>query len=163
MITRKQLFKVHQAVGLAAATVLVITALTGLLLVLRGYLGHGPPPAAPVVERPLGIEALMARAAAAGPDEPITDIALPGEPTRPYQFFFDDDAETIVYLAGDGTVVGTRETAGGLTRWLFRLHTGEIAGTPGEALVFASGVALLVLTASGLWMIAARRRARRGQ
>lgn len=161
MIGRKRLFRLHQAVGVAAAAVLVLTALTGALLVLRGYLGHGPPPAAPATERPLGLEALLARAAAVGPDEPVTDIALPNGPTRPYEFFFDDDAETVVYLAGDGSLVGTRATAGGLTRWLFRLHTGEIAGAPGEALVFTAGAALLALTASGLLMIAARRRARR--
>ncbi len=162
MISRKTYFKLHQAVGIGAAAFLLLAALTGTLLVLRGYLGPGPAPTAPVVERPLALEVLMQRAVAAGPGDPVTDIGLPGAPDRPYQFFLDDDDETVVYLAGDGTVLEARKTAQGLTRTLFRLHTGEIAGTPGEALSFLGGVAVVALVISGLMMIVSRRRARRG-
>lgn len=162
MSARRTFFKLHQAVGVAAAAFLLLSALTGTVLVLRDCFKEGPPPAAPVVERPLALEALVARAVAAGPGDPVTDIALPGEPDRPYQFFLDDDDETIVYLAGDGALLGTRKTAQGFTRTLFRLHTGEIAGLPGEALTFLGGLSLLVLVVSGLMMIVSRRRARRG-
>ena len=55
----------------------------------------------------------------------------------------------------------SRTTRGGVMQTLFRLHTGEIAGTPGEALSFLGGVSVVALVISGLWMIAARRRARR--
>ncbi len=161
MITRKTYFKVHQTIGVTATAILLISALTGMLLVFRGYFKAGPPPAAPVVERPLALEVLMARAVAAGPGDPVTDIALPGAPDRPYQFFLDDDEETVVYLAGDGTLLEARQTAGGFTRTLFRLHTGEIAGIPGEALNFLGGASLTVLALSGLMMIVSRRRARR--
>ncbi len=160
MSLRRQLFKIHRVVGIGAAAVLVVTALSGALLVLREYLRAAPPPCVIATGEPLGVEALMARAAAIGPDERITDITLPGEAGEPHVFFFDDDAETVVYLAGDGVLIDKRETANGFTRWLFRLHTGEIAGSPGETVVFGSAVALLVLTASGLMMALARRRAR---
>ena len=160
MTLRRRLFKMHRVVGIAAATVLVVTALSGALLVLRESLRPAPPPCVVATGEPLGLEALMARAAAVGPDELITDITLPGEAGGPYVFFFDDDAETVVYLASDGALIDKRVTANGFTRWLFRLHTGEIAGTPGETVVFGSAVALLVLTASGLMMAIARRRAR---
>jgi uncharacterized iron-regulated membrane protein len=160
MSLRRQLFKVHRLVGLGAAAVLVVTALSGALLVLRESLRAAPPPCVVATGAPLGLEALMARAAALGPDELITDITLPGESGGPYVFYFDDDAETVVYLTSDGALIDKRVTANGLTRWLFRLHTGEIAGTPGETVVFGSAVALLVLTASGLMMSFVRRRAR---
>lgn len=160
MSLRRQLFKVHRLVGLGAAAVLVVTALSGALLVLRESLRPAPPPCVVATGAPLGLEALMARAAALGPDELITDITLPGESGGPYVFYFDDDAETVVYLTSDGALIDKRVTANGLTRWLFRLHTGEIAGTPGETVVFGSAVALLVLTASGLMMSFVRRRAR---
>ena len=151
MSLRRRLFKLHRAVGVGVAAVLVITALTGTLLVLRDYLRAAPPPCAVASGEPLGLEALMARAVAVGPDELVTH----------YRFYFDDDAETVVYLAGDGAVLETRVTANGLTRWLFRLHTGEIAGPSGETVVFASGVGLLVLTVTGLLMTIARRRSPR--
>lgn len=160
MSLRRQLFKIHRVVGIGAAAVLVVTALSGALLVLREYLRAAPPPCVIATGEPLGVEALMARAAAIGPDERITDITLAGEADEPHVFFFDDDAETVVYLASDGALIDKRETANGFTRWLFRLHTGEIAGSPGETVVFGSAVALLVLTASGLMMALARRRAR---
>ena len=161
MSARRKLFRVHQAVGVAAAAFLLLAALTGALLVFRGYFKPGPPPSAPVVARPLALEQLMAVAVAAGPGDPVTDITLPGAPDRPYEFFLDDDAETVVYLAGDGAVLGSRATAGGFTQFVFRLHTGEVAGTPGEALSFLGGASLVALVISGLSMIVSRRRARR--
>jgi uncharacterized iron-regulated membrane protein len=160
-ITRRSWFKLHQAIGVSAAAILLVVALTGAALVFRGCTKPGPPPAAPVVERPLALEQLMARAVAAGPGDPVTDITLPGAPDRPYEFWLDDDAETVVYLAGDGAVLGARTTAGGVMRLLFRLHTGEIAGLPGEALSLLGGLAVVILTTSGLSMIVSRRRARR--
>ena len=160
MMLRRQLFKIHRVVGIGAAAVLVVTALSGALLVLREYLRPAPPPCVVATGEPLGLEALMARAVAIGPDELITDITLPTLSAQPYVFYFDDDAETVVYLTSDGALIDKRETANGSTRWLFRLHTGEIAGPSGETVVFMSGVALLALTASGLLMTMARRRVR---
>jgi len=156
---RRALFKVHNAFGVAAAAVLLLTAVTGSVLVFRdSFKKDGPPPRAPVVETPLALEALMAKAVAAGPGDPVTDITLPGEEGEPYQFWLDDDAETVVFLAGDGAVLGSRTSAGGFTQWLFRLHTGAIAGTPGELIVFVGGLSLAALGVTGVWMVVARRR-----
>lgn len=158
MSTRRNLFRVHQTVGLAAGLVLLVTALTGGLLTFRDSFKDGPPPRAPVVDRALTLEALMARAVAAGPGDPVTDITLPSEADDPYQFWLDDDAETVVYLAGDGAVLGSRTTRGTWMQWVFRLHTGAIGGKPGELLVFAGGLSLAGLGVTGVWMYAARRR-----
>jgi len=155
---RRALFKVHKAFGVAAVGVLLLTALTGAVLVFRDSFKHGPPPRAPVVETPLALEVLMARAVAAGPGDPVTDITLPDEADAPYQFWLDDDAETVVFLAGDGTVLGSRTSAGGFTQFVFRLHTGAIAGTPGEMIVFVGGLSLAALGVTGVWMVVARRR-----
>ena len=158
MSARRRLFKLHRTIGVAAMAVLLLTSLTGAVLVFRDSFKAGPPPRAPAVETPLALEALMARAVAAGPGDPVTDITLPGDDGDPYEFWLDDDAETVVFLAGDGTVLGSRTTAGGFTRWVFRLHTGAIAGTPGELLVFVGGLSLAALGVTGVWMVAARRR-----
>jgi uncharacterized iron-regulated membrane protein len=157
---RRSLFKLHQTLGLAAVLVLLVTALTGGILTFRGYFKAGPPPRAPAVETPLALEALIARAVAAGPGDPVTDITLPAEADDPYEFWLDDDAETVVFLAGDGTVLGSRTTAGGWIQWIFRLHTGAVAGKPGEIVVLLGGVSLAALGVTGVWMFAARRRRR---
>lgn len=158
MSVRRKLFKLHSTLGIAAAVFLMIAALTGAALVFRDQFKPGPPPRAPVVETPLALEVLMEKAVAAGPGDPVTDITLPSGEGDPYKFWLDDDAETIVFLAGDGAVLGTQKNAVWWTRWLFRLHTGEVAGLPGQLLVFVSGLSLAALGVTGVWMVAARRR-----
>lgn len=159
MSARRRLFKLHQAVGVALAAVFTVVALTGAALVFRGC-AKEPPPRAPAVERPLGLEELLARARREAGGEAITDIGLPTEEGDPWTFWVDDDEETVLYLAGDGALLERRRTAGGLTQLLFKLHTGEIVGLPGQAAALAGGLGMLALVATGLGMISSRRRAR---
>lgn len=153
------MFRLHQSVGLAIAAVLLIVAVSGVVLVFRGQLRE-PRPVAPTVAAPLGLEALLARASAEAGGEDITDITLPIEDGEPYVFFVDDDAETILYMAADGAVLARREAAGGLLRLVFRLHTGELLGWPGQALALVAGAGTVALIGSGLGMVWSRRRRR---
>lgn len=159
MSMRRSLFKWHQAVGATLSAVFAVIALTGAILVFRGCM-KTPAPSAPVVEQPLPLMELLARAQREAGDEAITDIALATEPDDPWVFWVDDDAETVLYFAGDGALIERRRTAGGLTRLLFKLHTGEIIGLPGQAIALAAGLGMLGLVATGLGMIVSRRRPR---
>ena len=89
---------------------------------------------------------------------PATDIELPQADHAPYVVWLDDDAETEVYLQGDGTVLATRSGASGLTRWLFRLHTGDIFGASGVWISLLFATFLCTLITSGLAMVWSRRR-----
>lgn len=155
---RRRLFRLHQSVGAALSAVLLVIAATGAALTFRGC-AKSPPPRAPEVAEPLGLEALLARAEAEA-GAAITDITLPDAPDDPYVFYADDDAETALYLAADGAVIERRATVGGAMQWLFKLHTGEIVGLPGQALALLGGLGVVALTATGLGMIASRRRPR---
>lgn len=159
---RRAWFRLHQWVGLCAAAVLVLSAITGVVLLFRTELTP-PRPVAPEVGERLPLEAIVARAEAAGDGSPATDIGLPRAADEPYTVWLDDDAETEVYLAADGRVLGTRAGLHGLTRTLFRLHTGELLGPTGTALMLATGLGLFVLVTSGLTMLWARTLARRGR
>jgi uncharacterized iron-regulated membrane protein len=159
---RRAWFRLHQWVGLCAAAVLVLSAITGVVLLFRTDLTP-PRPVAPEVDERLPIEAIVARAEAVGDGSPATDVGLPRADDEPYTVWLDDDAETEVYLAADGRVLGTRKGIEGLTRTLFRLHTGELFGPTGTALMLAVGLGLLVLVTSGLTMLWARTLARRGR
>ncbi|MCA9717635.1 MAG: PepSY domain-containing protein [Myxococcales bacterium] len=159
-ISRRAHFRWHQAVGLSIGLLAVIIAVSGSILVFRDQLKQ-PPPAAPIVETPISLDALVERAVAAGDGSPATDLAIPQEPGAAYRVWLDDDAETLVFLDGRGEVLETRSTAGGLTRWVFKLHTGELIGTPGRALALLTGVGLCVLAYTGAAMIVSRRRRRR--
>lgn len=159
---RRTWFRLHSWVGLGSAAVLVLSAATGLVLLFRAELSP-PRPEAPACSERLPLEQLVARAEAAGDGSPATDIGLPQGEREPYTVWLDDDAETEVYLAADGRVLGTRAGAEGLLRVLFRLHTGELLGPVGTVLMLVVGVGLLALVTSGLAMLWARTLARRGR
>lgn len=153
------MFRLHQSVGAGIAAALLMVAASGVVLIFRAAFRR-PTPVAPEVAAPLGLEALLARATAEAGGEAITDITLAVEPGEPYVFFVDDDAETAIYMAADGSVLERRETARGPMRLVFKLHTGELLGLPGQGLALAAGVGSVALVASGLGMIWSRRRRR---
>lgn len=155
---RRTLFRLHNATGLAAALVLVLSALTGGVLVFRGAL-HVAPPTAPIVEQHLSLEQIVAAAEREG-GAPVTDLGLPQAPEEPYHAWLDDDAETELWLDGEGRVLARHEAASSLTRWLFRIHTGELLGPVGQALMLLAALALCGLAWSGVGMWWSRRRAR---
>jgi uncharacterized iron-regulated membrane protein len=133
------------------------SALTGIVLTFRDRLSDPPPPA-PIVAEHLPLEQIIARAEAAGDGSPATDVQLALEPEQPYLVWLDDDAETEVYLDGAGNVLTTREGRSGLTRVLFRIHTGELLGWFGQGLMLAAALGLCLLGWSGFSMWRSRRR-----
>jgi uncharacterized iron-regulated membrane protein len=160
-VPRKTLFKLHNSVGLGIVALVLISALTGTLLSFRAKLDFQPPKA-PIVTEHLPLEQIIARAEAAGDGSPATDIQLAREPEQPYLVWLDDDAETEVYLDGAGNVLATREGKRGLTRVLFRLHTGELLGVVGQGLMVIAALGLCVLAWSGVGMWWSRRRPKKG-
>lgn len=157
---RRTYFALHQWSGLTLAAFVVLSAVTGAVLLFRANL-KDPPPAAPQIARHVPLETIVAEAVAVGDGSPATDIALPLEAEQPYTVWLDDDAETQVFLDGNAEVLGTRQVVGSFTRVLFELHTGALLGPLGTVLSLLTGLGLVVLTASGLLMLLARRRARR--
>lgn len=135
------------------------SASTGILLTFRDQLRE-PQPAAPIVAEHLPLEQIIARAEAVGDGSPATDVQLALEPEQAYLVWLDDDAETEVFLDGAGNVLGTREGRSGLTRVLFRIHTGELLGWFGQGLMLAAALGLCLLGWSGVSMWWSRRRPR---
>lgn len=159
-IARKSLFKLHNGVGLGVFALILISALTGAVLSFRGQLVEAPP-SAPIVAEHLPLETIIARAQAAGDGSLATDVQLALEPEDPYLVWLDDDAETEVYLDGAGNVLATREGRGRLTRILFQIHTGELLGLFGQALMVCAALGLCVLAWSGVSMWRSRRRGKK--
>lgn len=159
-MSRRRWFRVHRAVGLAVAAIVLLSALTGAVLLFRGEITPAKPRAR-AVANPVPLETILERAVAAGDGSPATDVGLPLDEGDPYTVWLDDDAETEVYLDGRGRVLGTRAGREGLTRTLFRLHTGEVLGPLGTVLMLGTALGLCGLVYSGITMLWARRRARR--
>lgn len=164
---RRALFKVHSWLGGVMALVLVAVALTGVMLGFRAAFREPPVTVQPL---PAGqpaadVSTILEQAVAAGDGSPATDVSIPQRSDAPWVVWLDDDAETRVYLDHAGRVVKTHREAGAANRtwmrWFFLLHTGELFGVAGQAASIASGVAIVVLTASGLAMLFSRWRPRR--
>lgn len=156
---RRTLFKLHNTLGLSAALLVLLSAITGGILLFRESLSFVPPEA-PVIEKHLPLEAIVAADEQEG-GAPVTDLGLSLAPEQPYHAWIDDDAETELWLDGAGNVLARHEGKSGLTRWLFRLHTGELLGVFGQILMVTVALGLCLLAWSGVSMWWSRRRARR--
>lgn len=157
-LSRKQLFSLHNTIGLASAALVLVSALTGIALTFRASLRPDTPPAA-VVATHLPLETLVAKAeAAADGHARVTRIQLPRAPTAAYRIRLDDEAATEVLLDGAGTVLGTRARKRGFAQMLFLIHTGELLGWFGQMLMVLSALSLCLLAWTGLSMWRTRRR-----
>ncbi len=153
---RRRLFKVHNAVGIAACLFLSLIAVTGILLTFRGNFRQPKPTVAPV-ERSLGIEEIVA-IATEEVGAAATDVEIPSSEGAPFVVWLDDEDATIMFLDRAGAVVERRSGKGGWLRVVFKLHTGELIGLPGQALSVLAGLSLLLLSLSGAGMVWSRRR-----
>jgi uncharacterized iron-regulated membrane protein len=159
MKLRGRLLLWHRTIGLTIAALVLLSASTGVLLLFREQLGAVRPKVTAVAE-PVTLERIVAAGVAAGDGSPATDIGLPGAPDQAYVVWLDDDDETEIYLDGAAQVVGRHAGQQGLTRMLFRLHTGELLGPLGMVLSLLTAAGLLALVGSGSY-VALRRVGRR--
>lgn len=178
----------HRTGGAIAAAFLLISATTGALMVwkvpLRDALapyGTIKKPAPKVAEQPgramLAADRLIARARADHGDTPLQQLRFPGGHGRVVTVYLDSDPGTrpggskqIWYDAYSGDelgryVTGSIPAGNAFIDWLYTIHTGAVAGTPGRLLVLLAGLSLAALSGSGVWLWwsrTARLRARRG-
>lgn len=158
-VRRATHFRIHNFVGLVVAAFAVVVGLTGILLTFRGSFRQ-PRPVAPVVERHLPLMELIGRAEVEGGAE-VTDITLPQEDEAPYVMWVDDDEGSMIFLAGDGSLLEKRPEGNPITGFIFQLHTGAIAGRPGELWMALVGMGFVALSVTGVAMWWSRRRPKR--
>lgn len=157
---RRTLFLLHNRAGLALLVLVFVVAGSGGLLSFRASFRPAEPVATESAS-PRSLEELVAIAQAEGGGAPATDIRLAQSPEQPYLIWLDDEAQTEVFLDRGGKVLAVRSGRDRLTAWLFRLHTGSIAGTFGEWVVAGAALGLWLLGATGFFMWWSRRRPKR--
>lgn len=171
----------HRAAGAAAAPLLILTALTGVLIVwkepLRAVLGAEGKPSPIVAEqtgRPLvPLDDLVARARADFGGTPLrqirfssggrvvavyldSDRSIRADGTAQYYYNGYDGALLATYVAGE------QSAASEGIDWLYTVHTGLWGGWPTRLLQLAGGITLVGLSLSGPWLWYSRRVRRRG-
>ena len=170
MSLRKAIFWVHLAVGVTAAIVILMMAVTGVILTYEAQLNRwalgeyrADPPAPDVV--PLGLDELLARVTGGLPAGDVTSVALKKDPREPAVVRLDDGATVHVdrftgELLGDGDTPTRRFLRSVLYwhRW-FALE-GEYR-IIGRTFTATANLGFLVLLVSGfyLWWPSTRSRA----
>jgi len=177
-------FDAHRSVGAIVALLLVLTTVTGVTLVYTNYVrdlvnvfskvqSFPTVPFRQSTEETLPLDRMLDRVRQAYPGRAVTEVRIPLGQMTGVQFYLrapGDEyrlGDTIVWLhPGSGELLVERSdrtrTAGEtLMHWLFPLHSGTAFGAAGMAAMCVTGLAPLLLVATGLWVWLRKRRGER--
>lgn len=164
---RKPLLWFHTWAGLVLGGFLVVTALTGSMLVFRPALERRVDARRFVVEPGaawLLLDEIVARARVAHPASKVESVRFFGDPTMPVMVYFVNEEYVHVHPA-TGEVLGVRSRYGEGYGWITGLHKYfHLPHKLGEKLtgVFALAFAGIIATGAVLWWPATWRALRAG-
>ena len=146
---------VHTWLGLIAGLFIVAMGLSGAIIIFRDYFeGSSSPKVAAVTQVALKmIEPAMKRSIEAiQPAAHINRIIFPGSPTEPLLVHAETGDKKRLQVFVDpttGSALGIKQKLGWLD-WIVDLHQNLLLGKTGRALTGVIGVALLLLSVSGM-------------
>jgi uncharacterized iron-regulated membrane protein len=150
--TRKLVTRLHLWLGLPAAGVYLVVALTGAILVYEKDLDRAWHPelwqldaTAPA----LPLDTLLPLAQASAPGYVLKEVRLTAGAGQPAEFRFDRGPHVRLDPA-TGALLGTRARGDSFFGLVERLHTNLVIGSVGKWIVTVSTVVLLVLLGTGL-------------
>lgn len=173
----------HRALGASIAVMLLMSGITGALLihrtVLQSWLPMVPRPKfsidAQVGRTLIPIDAMLERARLELGPLPLRELRFSGTEGQVIAFYFQDETSLrpnatrqYFYNAYDGTELGRYEPAAlpalnTAYDWLYTIHTGRAARLPGRTLVLAGGLSLVFFATSGVWLWLSAQRQRRAR
>jgi uncharacterized iron-regulated membrane protein len=150
---RRAIYLIHLYLGLSLGLVTVVLGLTGSLLVFRHEIDAALSPSLILVEpgrARLGPAELVSRVEAAYPDDQIKTLNVPSDSRHAVEFWMKRDAIKVYVDPYSGKVLGDRKDDRSLMGWIFKVHTELFSGHTGETVAGVSGLALVMLAATGL-------------
>jgi uncharacterized iron-regulated membrane protein len=178
------LFDVHRSSGVVLFVLLMLATATGSTLVYVNFARDfvsvfsevAPFPVVPWRETPPDEWPSLARIAdevrTRYAEHGITEMHLPSKPTAGYLFYLKRPGDvhklgdTIVWVhTASGEILFERSarnrTAGEtVMHWLYPLHSGTAFGEAGRAAMFVTGIAMLLMFPTGLWIWLRKKKAR---
>lgn len=143
----------HRYLGLIVGAVMVVTSVTGSVLVFRHEIDAWlNPDLLHVTPRgeTVSIDEVTASVRRTFPGDAPRLIQLPTDEHRPYKVWLAETGRHVFVDPYDGAVLGSRGEREGLMGWLFALHVDLLAGPIGSWIVGLSGFALFALILTGL-------------
>lgn len=180
----RMVFDVHRSSGVLLFALLMLATVTGSTLVYVNYARDivsvfspvAPFPVIPWHETPAdewpSFERVVGVVQKAFPQHATREIHLPSKPTAGYLFYLTHAGDvhrlgdTIVWVhPGSGDILFERSarnrTRGeSLMHWLFPLHSGTAFGAAGKIAMCVTGLAMLLMFPTGLWVWLRKRRVR---
>lgn len=157
MKTRRVIFNLHLYIGLAAGLLLVLSGLTGSLLVFREEIEELIYPellkTTPREER-VSLQAVLEAVGRAHPQDRPFSIRLPRTPQQTYVVKMNNAHDLFVYADPySGKILGAHSQEDTFTGWIALLHTELLSGERGETILGIGAVLLVCMGVTGviLW------------
>ncbi len=153
---RKVLLKIHLYLGLYFGIIILIAGCTGTTLLFKEEIDRAQHPDLLQVS-PLESRASINRAynhvSSHVPDADIRFIRIFQEPDKPLEFWLSGPGDIRAYANPyTGEYTGSRDANKSITGILFTLHTKLFAGNAGHIILGVTGIALVLLCISGLYL-----------
>jgi uncharacterized iron-regulated membrane protein len=151
---------IHTWIGIVSGIFLSVVALTGSVILFRAEFERAAlPSGAALSSHRASLDDAAREIAKARPDSHIRRVRIPASPEDPYLIQIQSPGkrtEKIVSDASTAKVLGTQQA--GWMDWMVDLHRNLLSGGTGRSVVGAIGIALFVLSATGLlmWLRGAR-------
>jgi uncharacterized iron-regulated membrane protein len=152
-------YRIHEWSGLVAGAFLVVIGLTGSVIVFDDQLDRRLNPKLLEVTpagKPLPADRLVAAAARAVPEGLLDGLFLPVDERAATEVYFETADHEHWMVSVDpyrAEVLGKRGAQSGLIRFLYSLHFTLALRPWGDLVVALVGIAFLVSSLSGLWVI----------
>ncbi|MEC8052776.1 MAG: PepSY-associated TM helix domain-containing protein [Myxococcota bacterium] len=161
----KTLRQLHTWLGLGSALFFLLLGITGVLLTFRGTFRTPPVvvPEAVQLEPPVDVWGIIKRAES-DIGAKASSVSFSDTPKKPIRIRMRDEHRSTLYFSLSGVLLETRDRSErSFNGWMFDLHTGAIAGRPGELIIAFLGLILVVSTLTGflIWPFFVRYKKRR--
>jgi uncharacterized iron-regulated membrane protein len=153
---RRLATQIHRYAGLLFGTLLLISSVTGMLIVFAKPIDAGINNSLLQVsplENRVSIDALLEGVREAAPARTISSAFIPQSRDLAWEFWFQEDDHFRVYANPyTGAVTGMREETDSLMGFLIDLHIHLLAGDIGERVMGWAGLAGIFITLIGIYL-----------
>ncbi len=156
MKIRRVVFNFHRYVGLAAGLFLVLSGLTGSMIVFREEieeLMHPDLMAATVRGERVPVQAVVNAARQAYPQDKLLSIRMPRTPQQTYLLKMNDAHGLFIYIDPySGELLGAHRQEDTFIGWIALMHTELLIGERGKTILGVSALLLVCMIVTGFFL-----------